>query len=98
VADDLNEFYTAKEYRELGRLKTVRMFSLKHREHLGMLPEFLVRRLYPDAVDLSGQVWFRPAPLPPVVKWATNQAAAFFRRHTKVEERKAMLANLPDEL
>lgn len=98
VPDDLNEFYTAKEYREINRLKTVRMFSLRHREHLGMLPEFLVRRLYPDAVDLSGRVSFRPVPLPPVVKRSTNQAAAFFRRHVREAERREMLANLPDEL
>lgn len=96
---ECEDFYTARDYPELRNLTSCRMFTLAGRDRPDLLPEFLVRRLFPDAEDFSGQVALRPVSFPP--KSSKAWVVGFLRRsREQANQRKLdeLLANLPDEL
>lgn len=93
---DTDEYYTAREYPELGRMKTVRMFALAGNEHPGLIPEFLVRRYWPGAVDLSGQFTFNPVSRPKRLDVDSVRVTSFARQYMRQQGLKGL--EVPDEL
>ncbi len=97
MGDPKCEPYTAKEYPRLEKLKTVVMFTLVDHEHLGMIPEFLVRERWPDdAVDMSGRFQFRSLTF--LTRARRPSPAAMRRLRKRSEPLRDLLSNLPDEL
>lgn len=97
MGDPKCEPYTAKEHPQLGKLKTVVMFTLVGHEHLGMIPEFLVRKCWPDdAVDMSGRFQFQPLTF--LTRRRRPSPAAMRRLRKRSEPLRDLLNDLPDEL
>lgn len=95
--DPGRESYLSKDYPRLGRLKVVVMFVLVGHEHLGMVPEFLVRKYWPDdAVDMSGRFQFRPLTFP--ARARRPSPAAMWRLGQRSKPLRDLLNDLPDEL
>ena len=97
MGDPKCEPYTSKEYPRLRNLKTVTMFTLVGHEHLGMVPEFLVRKHWlDDAVDMSGRFQFRPLTF--LTRRRRPSPVAMQRLRKRSEPLRALLDDLPDEL
>lgn len=92
------ESYLSKDHPRLGRLKVVAMFVLVDHEHLGMIPEFLVRKFWPnDAVDMTGRHLFRPLTFLARTRRRPSPAA-MWRLRQRSKPLRDLLSNLPDEL
>jgi hypothetical protein len=101
---DLAQWYERADYPALKKAGRVRMFTVAGHEHLGLVPEFILRGLKITVTDLSGQVSFSSVKAPPRDRGTSRQASVTMSLWSLLEgseKRKALSAlldDLPDEI